>query len=109
MFNYTARDMLYFYVSCFEQRRYPCGQTSTWQAVCLGDWRVSDTTNRGWRIQELTIPSAVPNGVYVLAWIWYGSIDWETRSHDRFETTISASSSAFVAAWERTLTSWSSA
>lgn len=84
MFNYTVHDMFTIHYGCFAWGRYPFRHLFTGQAVCHGNWCVSDTTNRGCRIPEFTIPTFFPEGVYVLAGMWYGGIDCESRSHDRF-------------------------
>lgn len=61
-------SQLTLYEGCFEQGLYQC----------FGLQCGADKTGRGFS-RSFVVPSVVPDGIYVFAYLWYGGIDWRRR------------------------------
>lgn len=75
----SAHEQFAFYYGCWEQNIFPCS----------GSLCESDKTHRAFRAFT-TVPTVIPNGVYLLAQIWYGGLKW-TRHHGAFSDYASCS------------------
>lgn len=72
MFNRSAHTHLAFYYTCWEQGLYICGS-----GLCG-----SDTSRHAFR-RHIKIPDIIPDGDYLLGFLWYGGLHWQ-RQHGRF-------------------------
>lgn len=79
MDDHNFHDRLAFYYGCWEQNKYKCDE-----APCGKDKR--DFAFR----QNIVVPAVIPDGSYVLAWAWFGGIDF-TKTNSKFPDYYSCS------------------
>lgn len=73
MYDASALSRFAFYYTCWERGEYPCEGTR----LCG-----SDMGQRAFH-KVVTVPSVVPDGEYVLAFLWFGGLHWR-RLRGRF-------------------------
>lgn len=79
MLQKNAHTHFAFYHGCWEQNVHPCGNRDCG----------SDTKGVSFR-RNIVIPDVIPNGVYVLAYMWYGGLS-ESRRNGRYGLFTSCS------------------
>lgn len=75
----SAHSKYAFYYGCWEQNIFPC----------TGSLCGSDKTRRAYRAFT-SVPPVIPDGIYVLAQVWYGGLKW-TRHRGAFSNYASCS------------------
>lgn len=74
MFDFDAHERFAIYYGCWEQGLQRCERRSdNCQVNCREFDCAADKKNRVYS-RKLTIPKVIPDGVYLLSYIWYGGI-----------------------------------
>lgn len=79
MYDAKAHTKFAFYQGCWEQNRHKCGRQACG----------SDRAHVAFR-RMVSVPDNIPDGVYVLAYMWYGGLA-ESRSKGRYGDYTSCS------------------
>lgn len=79
MFDVSSIRRLTFYYGCWEQGKHPC----------RGDQCGSDLSRRAFR-RRIVVPAVIPDGDYVVVFLWYGGVD-QPRESAQFGDYISCS------------------